>query len=148
MHPEHWLTASLSLLKRCLLCPAKPLQYQAFREFWFVRLLFLIALLLQYTQEESPDWVLLRIYCETSQIIDYSGSRGRPTGTLTQVNPYHAQACLTHKIQFDWLLCALCTVLVHEILPWPWHIWTRCPSARYGNSCTGTNTGTQCGYDL
>lgn len=60
-------------------------------------------------------------------------------GTLTLANPYNAQACLTPKVQFVWLLWVLCTVLKHSSISWPWHSWTRCASARYVCSCASTH---------
>lgn len=50
-------------------------------------------------------------------------------GVLTPDNPCHAQARLTPEAQFIWLVWALCTVLEHGTIPWPWHSWKRCTLA-------------------
>lgn len=49
-------------------------------------------------------------------------------GALTLGRLYCAQACLSHKLQFVFLVWVLCTVLRHGTHIWPWHGWKRCVS--------------------
>lgn len=60
-------------------------------------------------------------------------------GTLTLSHQYCAQA--------HWLVSMLHTLLKHSTLPWLWHGWKRCASARWGCSCMSTSSARQCGHD-